>query len=344
MNRPRMATVLSAREWEPRLVDAARRDPIVRIVRRAYEPQDLERAAPLDIVVVGSETSWITSNRIRLIRRSGTHVIGVYPTGDGPGHELLRRGGVDVALPDTTTPEDLLSAASVVAAQSLAPVGRGRLISVTGPRGAPGRTEIAVSVAYAIAERISTAIVDLDTEAPGVTFRMGFEPGANLIDIADAIRTTDRLVARDIRPNLTAIGGPVPLRTDPSNRLGIAALLDAVLAAFPVTVADIGPWRPDHSILATSDAAVVVCDASPMSLIRAVQFVRDWEGPIPYVVINRVGSAQEEDILRSARRAMGLEPHTLIPELSIIDGREGPALRHLLESLAIDLLAGPLDL
>lgn len=151
MNRPRIATVLSAREWEPRFVDAARRDPTVRVVRRAYEVQDLERAAPLDGVVVGSETSWITSTLVRSIRRRGTRVIGVYPTGDGPGRDLLHRGGADIALPDTTPPEDLLSAARLTAMEDLQPDRAGRLISVTGPRGAPGRTEVAVSLAQVAA-------------------------------------------------------------------------------------------------------------------------------------------------------------------------------------------------
>ncbi len=338
MNRPRIATVLSAREWEPKLVDAARRDPTVRVVRRAYEPQDLERAAPLDIVVVGAETSWITSSRIRSIRRNGTRVIGVYPSGDRPGHELLRRGGVDVALPDSTPAEDLLSAASMVAADSLPSIQTGRLISVTGPRGAPGRTEVAVALAQSIARRTPTAIVDLDIEAPGVAFRLGLGPGPGLVDIVDAARSGDR----ELKPNsigpgeLTVVGGSGLPSTATFNT---AELLDTVLTAFTVSVADAGPWRIGNPSLSTSDAIVLVCDAHPTSLIRAARLVHDWEGPVPYLVLNRTGSPPDETTVRTARRALGLEPHTTLPCVEDPAASDPPILAGLLDLLATDLLA-----
>lgn len=341
MNRPRIATVLSAREWEPRLVDTARRDPTVRIVRRAYEPADLERAAPLDTVIVGSETSWITSNRIRSIRRSGTRVVGVYPIGDVPGRELLCRGGADVALPDTTPPEELLTAAALVATEALDSDHGGRLISVTGPRGAPGRTEIAVSLARGIAQRNRTAILDLDLEAPGVAFRLGLQPGPSLVDIADALRSLDRLIATraDCPGDLTVIGGPSPLPAESAKRFGLADLLESMLAAFEITIADAGPWQPSNALLATSDEVVLVCDAQPMNLIRAARLVHNWEGPVPRVVINRVEPGHEEATVRLARRALGLEPHITIPE---VDNRRDPSSPFpdgLLAPLVISLLS-----
>ena len=341
MNRPRIATVLSAREWEPNLVDAARRDPTVRVVRRAYEPQDLERAAPLDIVVVGAETSWITSSRIRSIRRSGTKVVGVYPSGDRPGHELLRRGGVDVALPDSTPAEDLLSAASMVAADSLPSIQTGRLISVTGPRGAPGRTEVAIALAQAIAPRTPTAIVDLDLDAPGVAFRLGLGPGPGLVDIVDAARSGDReLKSNSIGPGeLTVVGGSGLPSTGSAATFNTAELLDTVLTSFALSIADVGPWRIDNPTLSTSDATVLVCDAHPTSLIRAARLVHDWEGPVPYLVLNRAGSPPDETTLRTARRALGLEPHTTLPHVEAPAASDPPILSGMLDLLAADLLA-----
>ena len=315
MNRPRIATVLSAREWEPRLVDAARRDPTVRVVRRVYEPGDLERAAPVDIVVVGAETSWITSSRIKSLRRSGTRVIGVYPSGDEPGRALLERGGADAALPDSTPPEDVLQAATAVAAESLARVRAGRLISVTGPRGAPGRTEIAIALAEALATTQRTALVDLDVDAPGVGFRLGLRPGPDLCDIVDSIRTGDQepLTARR-SGNLTVIAGPGPARAGSNGTAIIAELLDTVVTSFSASIADVGPWRPGIPCLAISDTIVLVCEAHPKSLIRAAQTVHDWEGPVPLVALNRVEPGNEQASTRLARRALGLEPTILIPE------------------------------
>ncbi|MDH5372168.1 MAG: hypothetical protein OEX97_04405 [Acidimicrobiia bacterium] len=340
MNRPRIATVLSAREWEPRFVDVARRDPTIRIVRRAYEAQDLERAAPLDGVVVGSETSWITSTLVRSIRRSGTRVIGVYPAGDAPGRDLLHRGGADVALPDSTLPEDLLNAATLVAMEDLQPDRRGRLIAVTGPRGAPGRTEVAVSLAQVAAERTRTAIIDLDTEAPGVAFRLGLSPGPGLLDITETLRATDRLVASRAPGwgDLTVIGGPARVSPEAAMRLGTADLLESVLAAFDVVVADVGPWSPGHAILAASDEIVLVCEAQPVSVIRAAGLVRDWEGPTPSVVVNRVNPGHTDDTLRIIRRALGLEPHTLIPNIEAPLAPETSMLRDLLTPLGAEMV------
>jgi MinD-like ATPase involved in chromosome partitioning or flagellar assembly len=297
------------------LVDAARRDPTVRIVRRVYEPGDLDRAAPIDIVVVGAETSWITSSRIRSLRGSGTRVIGVYPSGDGPGRALLERGGADAALPDSTPPEDLLQAATAVASESLVRVQAGRLISVTGPRGAPGRTEIAVALAEALATTKSTALVDLDVDAPGVGLRLGLRPGPDLHDIVDSIRAGDQetLTARR-SGNLTVIAGPGPSRAGSNGAAIIAELLDTVVTSFEASIADIGPWQPGIPCLATSDAIVLVCEAHPGSLIRAARAVHDWEGPMPLVALNRVEPGNELASTRLARRALGLEPTTLIPE------------------------------
>ncbi|MCH8949176.1 MAG: hypothetical protein IIB87_02225 [Chloroflexi bacterium] len=50
----RVATVLSAREWEPGLVAHARDTAALRIVLRAYQPSDIEtRAEDIDVVVAG---------------------------------------------------------------------------------------------------------------------------------------------------------------------------------------------------------------------------------------------------------------------------------------------------
>ena len=53
----RVATVLSAREWEPTLVSQARESAAVRIVLRAYQPREIEeRADEIDVVVAGAGT------------------------------------------------------------------------------------------------------------------------------------------------------------------------------------------------------------------------------------------------------------------------------------------------
>ena len=73
----RVATVLSAREWEPDLVAHARETAAVRVVLRAYQPQEIEeRAEEIDIVIAGAEVAWVTPGRIATWRRMGLGVVG----------------------------------------------------------------------------------------------------------------------------------------------------------------------------------------------------------------------------------------------------------------------------
>lgn len=105
----RVATVLSAREWEARLVAGARSSASVRLVLRAFRPAEVaERAASLDIVVVGSETPWATPARIGSWLRLGLRVVGVHPVGDRPAAERFRSCGVDLALADDLEAEAML--------------------------------------------------------------------------------------------------------------------------------------------------------------------------------------------------------------------------------------------
>ena len=55
--RPMVATVLSARPWEARLVAMARAAGSIRVVGRLYQPEDFERLRQVDVLVVGAETS-----------------------------------------------------------------------------------------------------------------------------------------------------------------------------------------------------------------------------------------------------------------------------------------------
>ena len=60
-----VATVLSARPWEARLVAMARAAGSIRVVGRLYQPEDLERLRRVDVLVVGAETTWATPARVR---------------------------------------------------------------------------------------------------------------------------------------------------------------------------------------------------------------------------------------------------------------------------------------
>lgn len=102
-----MATVISPRPWEARLVAAAVDSGLVRLVARCYNPRDLPG---VHAVVVGSETPWIDAAVIRRWRSAQVIVIGVFPHGDRVAIDLFCRGRVDQLFAETADPTLILRA------------------------------------------------------------------------------------------------------------------------------------------------------------------------------------------------------------------------------------------
>lgn len=112
--RPTMATVISPRPWEPRLVAAIAESGLVRLTGRCYDPQDVPA---VDALVVGSETPWLDPQVIDGLRRRGIAILGVYPPGDGPAIEMFCDASVDQLFSDTTDPLVILRSIRDLAAR-----------------------------------------------------------------------------------------------------------------------------------------------------------------------------------------------------------------------------------
>jgi len=307
VRRAAVATVLTAHPWEEDFVAFARDGAGLRVVARAYEPEEVIRRAP-DVVVVGSETSWISPTHVRAWRRRGVKVLGLHPVGDGPGQELFRRGGADAILPETTSMVGLYRAVQALSVVEPSTLTEGALVAVTGPRGAPGRTEMALALAFGAADRHRTLLVDLDP--PSIGIRLGLGPHPTLLEALDEIR------ADGVPPPVRRVGplsilagvegGPLvaPLRWE---------LIRASLDSFDLVVVDLGPWPHNEAVIRNARSAVLVCDAGPTGMVRAASMVHDWIGASPRLIVNRV--VDDEDTRHVARRALGLEPAVLVPLL-----------------------------
>jgi hypothetical protein len=121
--RPALATVLSPRPWEARLVEAAADTGLVRLVGRCYNPSEL---SPADVIAVGSEVPWLSAGAIRRWRARGAIVIGVFPVGDRPAIEMFCRAGVDQLFADLVDPIVILRAIRDLAAKPRPDNGTGR--------------------------------------------------------------------------------------------------------------------------------------------------------------------------------------------------------------------------
>ncbi len=315
----RVATVLSAREWEPGLVAHARDTASLRVVLRAYRPSDIEaRANEIDVVVAGGEVAWVTPRQISTWRRLGFGVIGVHPAGDVPAAQLLERGGANEVVPDTIDTVALVQAIRFVApaADQIVVEARGRVTAVTGSRGAPGCTEVALAYASVSAQSASTLLIDADLAAPALAIRLGLPPRPDLTDAADGVRGTGR-IASECLHKIGALSVVTGSHRPGEARLRdtmITGVIDAGRAQFDHVILDIGADDNRDSLVEESDDALLVVGASAVGVVRAAQIASEWLGPQPTLVLNRVDPHDRTQVVDAARRWTGLEPAAVVLE------------------------------
>ena len=310
----RVATVLSAREWESRLVAASRDSAAVRLVLRAFLPDEvLDRSGDLDVVVVGSETPWASAARLAAWMRGGLRVVGIHPVGDRPAADRLGSAGVDLVLPDDLSADAMLREIRLLEPAASRPAPAHPLLAVTGAAGAPGRTEVALGLAWLAAGKGGVVLVDADLAAPGTAVRLGIPPRPDLADAVDEVHETGTIPDRVIHPagRLRVItgshrSGEPPLRPEP-----VFDVIEAARTAARV-VADTGAWPQGGEIIKGATTAVVVAEASPTGIVRAAALLGEWAGPPPRLVLNRA-TGRRTDAVAAARRWTGLEPATTIP-------------------------------
>lgn len=333
----RVGTVLSAREWESRLVAAARSSAGIRLVLRAFLPDEVvDRVGELDVVVVGSETPWASPARMASWSRAGLRVVAIHPAGDRPAADRMRSVGVDLVLSDDLPVDTILREIRLLEPAAERQEATRPLIAVTGARGAPGRTEVALAIAWLTSGSGDTVLVDADLDAPGVAVRTATAPRPDLADAVDAVHESggvpDRLLhpAGRLRllPGAHRVGEPA-LRPEP-----VFDVVDA-LRVHRTVVVDTGPWPSGGEVAKAATSAVVVADASPSGIVRAAGVLGEWAGPPPCLVLNRVIGGGD-DAVRAIRRWTGLEPAALVPfHRSVITASRsgGPPARRLLTPL-----------
>ncbi|MDA2978728.1 MAG: hypothetical protein O3B42_03050 [Actinomycetota bacterium] len=315
----RVATVLSAREWEPGLVAYARDTASVRVVLRAFQPRDIEaHAGDIDVVVAGGEVAWVTPHQIATWRRLGFAVIGIHPVGDAPAASLLELGGASEVLPDNVDVAALVQAIRFVAPleQSAVSGNRGRVTAVVGARGAPGCTEVACAYAVTQAGRFKTLLIDADLTGPALAVRLGVAPRPDITDAADMVRsegTFDRSCVRSVG-RLDVVTGSHREGEAPMRDQMLAGLVESAASTYEAVVLDIGSSVMADSLLEAVDDVILVVEATPIGVVRAAQVTSAWFGPTPQVVVNKVRSQSRAEIVGAVRRWTGLDPVAVIAD------------------------------
>jgi cellulose biosynthesis protein BcsQ len=355
---------------EPELVSRLTRSGApVTIVRRCVDSVDLLGAAASGnarAAVVSAGLPRLTRDTVSRLAAAQVRVIGVALDGDDISARTLR--ALDVAV--VTLPGDDLdltvaalaravedprptaweySDVSAASPGSVHPPAVGRLITVWGPTGAPGRTSVAVALADESARAgVPALLVDADTHGGAVAAQLGLLDDVSGIVVACRQADAGTLdsaslagAARTVDGRLRVLTGITTARRWAELRpAALGRLWEACRATPGVAIADVGfglecdeellhdtrsPRRHAATLtaLAAADSIVAVASADPVGIDRLLVGLEDVKRIVPdtpvHVVVTRVrrsvlGGDPEGQVREALRRHAGVTDITCVPD------------------------------
>ena len=369
-------TAVTGAAWESELVGALdREDHGVTVVRRCVDVAELLAAATTgtgQAALLSAELRRLDGAAVARLAAAGVAVVGLVEPGDTRAAERLRQLGVARVLPADTVPEEIaralrdavrgapavghdvadpraaLPVLSVPAEPPAQPGGRGRVVAVWGPTGAPGRTTVAVGLADEAARLgASTLLVDADVyggvvaqvlglldESPGVA-AAARQATAGTLDVAGLAR-----LAWAVGPHLRVLTGLARADRWPELRpQAVGVVLTEARRLAALTVVDCGfsleedeelsfdtaaPRRNGATltVLEAADEVLCVSGADPVALQRTVRALAELRDVLPdvepAVVVNQLrrgpvpGDARQE-IAAALGRFAGREVRAFLP-------------------------------
>ena len=371
----RMVTAGAGAAWEAALVQACQAGRVpAQVLHRCYDLGDLlavAAAGQAEVAVVAAGTRWLDRDALGRLAAAGLVVVGVAAASDEDSERRLRQLGLLQVASDADPPEVLVeqahaalatgpgadaepaAAASPPVEPPLPPQGEGRrvLAAVWGPKGGPGRTTVAVNLAFETAATgAEVLLVDADTYGGAVAQTLGYLEEAPGLAWAARMAGRGELDALRLWQSVrrAAPGGPRVLPGLPRAELWTEvrpgtweALLELFRVTFPVTVVDAGfCLEEDEELLydqvrlrrnavtrlavQAADLVVAVARADPVGLhafIRGYQELRDLGVPASSVrvVVNQLrpgmfgGDRPAEQVRAALSRYVGLEPAAVVP-------------------------------
>jgi MinD-like ATPase involved in chromosome partitioning or flagellar assembly len=358
--------LLGPTDWEGQFV-AGLAHPASRlsVARRCLDTADLLAAAHAGIgraVVLGADSVRLDADVVDRVRAAAGMVVGVVTAGDESAARRLRHWGVDVVV--HVDAADVGAAVREVAravehsslvavptfdVTAAATVGDGRIVTVWGPSGAPGRTSVAIALAdEAARDGVRTLLVDADTWAPSVSAVLGIvDDGAGLASacrraLAGSLDGVSlAALCRELRDDLLVLPG-IP-RAGRWTEVRAAALTDVLEVARGlaqlIVVDCAAPIESDEELvydteaprrnaatftaLDKADAVVVVGTCTPHDTIRLVTGLSDLRAHSRdverYVVVTRVresllGRRPSAAIAEALHRHAGVDHVWCVPD------------------------------
>ncbi len=340
-------TAVPGAPWEADLVARlSRGDHGLTVVRRCADIPELLSTAASGIAraaLLSVDLRRLDRETIGRLASTGVAAVGLIPPADPAAEQQLRRLGVHrvvaadaaaetigrvvvQAVDDALLVDDLANGDPAAALPLLRPPppvpapprGRGRIIAVWGPAGAPGRTTVAIGLADETARLgVSALLLDADVYGGTVAQTIGLlDESAGLVvgchaaahgrfEVADLAGLCHRL-----RPTLRVLTGPVRADRWPELRpAAIRIVLEHARHLAAATVVDCGfcleqdeeleydtaaPRRNGATlaVLRAADTVVCVGSADPVGLRRLVRGLEELRAAVPgvqpLVVVNRV--------------------------------------------------------
>lgn len=358
----RVATAAgSGAPWESALTRASQQPGSgVEVVRRCYDLHELVAMATggeIDVALVAADVRGLDLSQVEQLTATGVAVVGVAKPGDDTAEQRLRQLGLVHVVAEDAAPDRIAETAAYAAAAPAAATGRelalrergGSVLAVWGPKGAPGRTTIAVNLAYEIARLTDDVLlVDADTYGGAVAVTLGISDAPS--DLAQVAQLADQGTLDVLRLRaLTqlAMPGPRVLTGLPGAGAWTAVypatwelLLGLFRQSFPLTVVDVAPYLDEDEDLAydnvtlrrnavtrrtlqDADLVIATVRADPVGLhqfITAYQDLLDLDVSADRVctVVNQVradrfAGEHQAEVRSELIQQLGVEPVAYIP-------------------------------
>lgn len=318
--------------WEADVLREIETSDELRLVRRCVDVADLlavaqTRVAPLAFVAVG--LPGLDVDAVHTLGACGVNVVAIEP-------DDVRRSALGITA-SATRGSLAAAAAPPPAAAPVASGPTGRLVTVWGPTGAPGRSSVALSLAAAwAAAGHDTVLVDADTDGGSLAQMLavlddvsGFMAAARAANNGQAEQVGDHLLG--LGPGLRLLTGLPRADMWPHVRLGaLEQLVRALRGAGELVVADVAGGldvvdassrrQVTRHLLEQSDDVLVLGRADPVGLARLVRSLHELEeelpGRAPQVVVTMVRPSigwGARDIEATITRLAGVTPMALVP-------------------------------
>jgi MinD-like ATPase involved in chromosome partitioning or flagellar assembly len=347
----RIATLAAEPEHEARAASWLSGRADCELVLRCMDRVDLLaaiRGGGLDAVVAIGVPTWLDRQCVQEIAQRGLALVGLVGNSNG-AERLTDFGGTVLTL--GASPDDVVDACRgkppdpVRKLRTSQPSGRrGRVIVCWGPKGAPGRTRIAIELGAELAQtEPNTLLVDADTYGGDVLQLLGMTEELSTLVWATRMASKDELDAARLVTELRRAGesGAVVVPGIPRAELwpevshfGWQQLLSAARGAFRITVCDVGfclepegsPYpesgegrnRLARHAIDSADHVVAVVRGDPVGIKNFLWSFDDLRSLTDQdriiVVANRVAQGTEPEIADIVKRHTGRRPLAYIPD------------------------------